>query len=178
MAMKGLLVPQSHHPAAGPRELGQAVRTLPLFLGRSPRHVRLQLPPGRSPRAEAARPGSVSSFSLEAGLELPGASCTQSQASCLLALALLTLLLKHGAPGKVCLLRLNDRPGSLSSVRDGAGPIRGRGITAESFMDKTRRGSFYSNLKAHSGTVLYGGFSMPSVGTDSPSLAAASSGPL
>lgn len=71
---------------------------------------------------------------MEAGLELPGSSCTQSQASCLLALALLTLLLKHGAPGKVCLLRLNDRPGSLSSVRDGAGPIPEAGALLQSLL--------------------------------------------
>lgn len=136
--------------------------------GRSLCRVVLQLLPEAHP---AARSGfSVPSFHLETGLRTSRLK-PQSIAwlfmhtvtrSCLPALVPLNLLLKHGAPGKILLFRLNDRPVSLSSVRDGAGPVTEAGALQQCSMEKTWQGSFYTNPRAHSSTVLYGGFSMPS----------------
>lgn len=105
----------------------------------------------------------------------PGSSCTQSQTTCLPALVLLSLLLKHGAPGKVLLFRLSDRPVSLSSVRDDAGPV----TEAGPFLLWRKPGRTVSLPTPELTQALSCMVASPCLPlcTDSPSLAAASTGP-
>lgn len=102
----------------------------------------------------------------------------QSQAALLPALVLLTLALKHGAPGKVLLLGLNNRPSSLSSIRGGAGPITEAGALPQSLLWR-KPGRAVSTpipelIQALSCMVAS---PRPPLGTDIPFLAVASSGP-
>lgn len=71
--------------------------------------------------------------------------------------------LKHGTPGNVALVRSNNRPVSLSGVRAHAGPATEAG-TQQQDLPQRKPGRVVSIPvpKAHSGTVLCGGFSVPS----------------
>lgn len=71
--------------------------------------------------------------------------------------------LKHGTPSKVALVRSNNRPVSPSGVRAHAGPAMEAG-TRQQDLPQRKPGRVVSIPvpKAHSGTVLCGGFSMPS----------------